>query len=141
MERGTTLLELAVGLSLLALVLVIALPKVGRGLDRMACLAARDALIARAEVARAEATRSGSAAVVIDPDSARVWVEVAGRARDTVDLALAFGVQVQHPVGPRLVRLPFDRLGIGRFASATVVVARGSEQAALSVSSYGRLAR
>lgn len=140
MERGFTLVSLVVALALVALVLASTLPRVARQRDRLACLAARDALIARAERTRSEATRLGSAALIVDPDSARVWWETGGHPRDTLDLRRAFGVDVVQPTG-RTLHLAFDRLGIGRFASATIVLARGTEQASVVVSSYGRIAR
>ncbi len=141
MERGFSLLSLAVGLAVLGLVLAATLPRVAVLLDRFACAAARETLISRAERARLEATRHGAAQLIVDPDSARIWIEVAGVPREVVDLDDRYGVRIVRPLRTRPVRLRFDRLGIGRFASRTFEIARGQAVTSLTVSSYGRLRR
>lgn len=141
MVRGYSLVSLVVGLSLLGMVLVATLPRVSGVLDQWACTAAREVLIARAERARLEAGRYGSAQLVVDPDSSRIWIEVAGVPMDFVDLQVRYGVRLLQPAQTRPVRLRFDRLGIGRFANRTFEVGRGRAHATLTVSSYGRLRR
>ena len=141
MERGISLLSLVVALSVLGLVLAGTLPRVALLLDRFACHAARETLMAKAERARSEAGRHGAAQLIVDPDSSRVWIEVSGVPRDMVDLRDRYGVRVIRPRGVPPVRLRFDRLGIGRFASRTFQLGRGGAWATLTVSSYGRLGR
>lgn len=140
MLRGFTLLELTVGLFLAGLTLAVSLPAARRALDRMAVVGAREAVVGLLTRARGEAVRRGGASLVIDTDGL-VFVEVGGQALDSVDLATRYEVTIGLSGSGERAQIPFDALGIGRFASRTVEFRRGSAVTSLIVSSYGRVTR
>jgi prepilin-type N-terminal cleavage/methylation domain-containing protein len=141
MTRGFTLLEMTVAVSLSALLLAVGIPAARRSLDRMAVVGAREALVGMVVRARSEALARGGAAVVVDPVGGSVRVESGAAVLGSLDLGTAFGVELDVGTPLRPVRLTFDGLGIGRVASRTIVVRRGSTEAGMVVSSYGRVTR
>lgn len=139
--RGTTLLELALVLSILGVLLGISYPVLRRGADGIAARGARDALGMGVARARVVAVARGGAALVVDLPGARFWIEsVAG---DTVgvpvDLAVRYGVRLTTDgSGAERVALRFDGLGIGRVVNRTFHLRRGNAEAHLTLSAYGR---
>jgi len=141
MTRGFTLLEITVAASLFALLLAVCLPSARRSVDRMAVVGAREGLVGMVVRARAEALARGGAVLVVDPGGGNVRVESEAGMADSLDLAAGFGVRVETGASGTVARLTFDGLGIGRVASRTIVVRRGSAEAGITVSSYGRIVR
>lgn len=141
-RAGITLLETAVTLMLLGMLLGMALPPLGRARDAFAVRAAADALAAELARTRAVAVARGGAALVVDCDAARTWIEDAasGRVGRATDLAAAYGVRIDGAGAERLV-LRYDALGIGRMTSRTFRLRRGRADARIIVSAYGRVRR
>lgn len=142
MTRGFTLLEMAVVVSLAALVLAVGLPAARRSVDRMAVVGAREALVGLVARTRSEAVGRGGARLVLDAPDGTARVETPGGAVvDALDLGSAFGVELEMGGAATEVSLAFDGLGIGRIASRTVGLRRGGETTGIVVSSYGRVTR
>lgn len=138
---GTTLLELALVLSILGVLLGLGYPLFRKGLDGLAVRGARDTLGSGVARARVAALSRGGASLMVDLGAARFWVESA--TGDTIgtptDLAARYGVRVSTTgAGTDRVALRFDGLGIGRVANRTFQLRRGSAEANLTLSAYGR---
>lgn len=132
-ELLTVLLLLSLGVSVLA-------PTARRLVDRMAVLAAREAVVGMIVRARAQAVAVGGAELELDPVGNRVAVlEVAGSA-GSIDLDREFGVDL-GPDGAAATRLRFDPLGLGRAANRTLELRRGRVADTLTISAYGRVRR
>ena len=139
--NGYSLLELTAALLLLALASSAVVPAAGRHRDRMLVLTARETLVAALRDTRAEALRTGTAALhltaadgrgrIISGDSAfpSFLVDPSGR----VSLSLSRG-RADSEIG-------FGGLGIGVFANETLELTAGAARARLVVSSYGRVRR
>lgn len=142
-RSGLTLLELLLYLCILAVLFGLAAPAAGRALDRLAVVAARDALSASLARARAAAVARGGARLVVDTEAGRCWVQAGpGIVGTPLDLAREFRVRiVADGSAPNPVVLRFDALGIGRMTSRTFRLRRGSEEGRLTVSAYGRARR
>lgn len=141
MARGFTLLELVVAVSLAAFVLGAGLPAARRSVDRMAVVGAREAMVGMIVRARSEAVTWGGARVVLDASAGTVRVETSSGVVDALDLGAAFRVRLDLGGSRTEAHLTFDGLGIGRIASRSVQVTRGSAAAGIVVSSYGRVTR
>lgn len=143
-RHGYTLTELVVVLAVLAVLLGIAMPPVGRWRDRTAVRTARDELAAALAWTRMAAAASGGAALAVDPETGRIWIRTAGGSewRDSppINLRARYGVRFDPGAGA-VIRLPYDALGIGRFASRTFTLRRGAAVAGVTVSAYGRYRR
>jgi len=140
-SAGTTLVELLVTLSLLAILAGLAYPPMRRGMDQLAVRSARDALAAGVARARATAISRGGASLVVDIAKARFWIEAADG--DTlalpVDLARQYGVRLEvSGAADSPIALAFDGRGLGRVANRTFSVLRGDAVAGLTLSTYGR---
>ena len=141
MRHGFTLLEMVVVTSLAALVLAAGIPAARRSVDRMAVVGAREGLVGLIVRTRAEARARGGAALVVDSRAGIARIESAIGSVDSLDLGAAFGVELEAGPADRPARLDFDALGIGRVASRTIGIRRGSTRAEIVVSSYGRVSR
>ncbi len=138
---GTTLLELLVALALLAILAALAYPPLRRGLDRLAVRSARDALAAGVARTRAVAISRGGATLLVDVAGARFWIEAVDG--DTVavpvDLGRQYGVRIEVAGSTSApIALAFDARGLGRLVNRTFSVRRGSAEAGLTLSTYGR---
>ena len=140
LRTGYTLLEIAIVLTIAAIILLLAVPTLARGRDALAVRSARSDLANAVALARSTAIVAGGAQVIINAPAATVTVQTASGAvtRDTLFLRTMYGVTVESDGAVPTV-LRFDALGIGRLANATVRVRRGGQMAALTVSSYGRV--
>jgi prepilin-type N-terminal cleavage/methylation domain-containing protein len=137
--RGTTLLELLFALSLIAVLLGFAYPRMSRTIERYAVRAAADAFTAQVARARIAAITYGGADLVIDPVRLRAQLrgpdnEMLGE-QDLGTFAVAITVDGQHR---QEVDLSFDALGIGRMANRTFRFQRGGAEARVTLSAYGR---
>lgn len=139
MKMGATLIEIAVVLSLLALLGVGLLPAARASADRAAVVGAREALAAMLVRTRAEAQRHGGAVLRIEPDG-RVELAIGDSTLASLDPRAEFKVGLS--TGSRVpVALRFDGLGIGRASSRTLELRRGGADATLVVAAYGRVVR
>lgn len=139
--RGHTLIELTFVLLLVGVTIVSIAPTARRARDHAAVVAAREALVGLFAEARQAAAESGGALVRISTSPAAAETFVGGLAVRRVELATEFEVAVALGGGGAGVDLHYDALGLGRVASQTVTLRRGSASAALVVSSYGRVRR
>ena len=139
MRSGYSLLDLTVALTLMGMGLGVLLPAARMQQDRMAVLAAREAVIAQIARARREARASGGAVVQLRRVGSRVWIEAGVVAADTLGLEDRFGVRMES--GAAAATIAFDALGVGRLASRTLVFSRGAAHAGVTVSAYGRVRR
>ncbi len=138
--HGFTLVELLLALLILAGLLTVALPPVGRWRDQAAVRAARDELASALSWTRLAAASRDGATLVLDPATGRFWTERAGERTPAVDLARRYRVRVEVGTGAA-VRFRYDGLGIGRLANRTVRIRRSDALAGLTVNSYGRVRR
>lgn len=140
-SRGYSLIELLTVLVLLAVLLGMAVPPAARWRDGVAARAARDELAAGLAWTRLSAVSHGGSALVIDAVNGRFWTTTPdGWNGPAVDLAALYAVRLQAGA-QETVRLEYDALGIGRHASRTITIRRGSAVAGIVVSGYGRFRR
>ncbi|KPJ83574.1 MAG: hypothetical protein AMS19_03900 [Gemmatimonas sp. SG8_23] len=142
MRTGTTLLELLTAVVLLGVLSGLAVPALTRHRDRAVVLVARERVVGLIGAARRLGYERGSATLRFEAVDARA---ILFSGADTLqDVRLGPGLD-----GPAMrlgndreeLELNFDGLGLGRFASTTIRLRRGDEQAAVVVSSYGRVRR
>jgi type II secretory pathway pseudopilin PulG len=139
MRSGYSLLDLTVALTLMGLGVSVLVPAARKQQDRVAVLAAREAVVAHIARARREARASGGAVVHLRRAGSRVWLEAGTAARDTLALEERFGVRMEP--GAASATIAFDALGVGRLASRSLAFSRGEARAAVTVSAYGRVRR
>ena len=142
MDRGLTVVELLLALTLLSLGVASLLPLARHQRDRLAVAGAREAVAGVIARGRAEARRRGGATVVLTaaPPGARVESRDAEIPLLRSDLT-SFEVEMDLGDDVREARLRYDALGVGRVASRTVAFRRGRAEVALVVASYGRVSR
>ena len=141
MNHGFTILELAIVLTLIALISAATAPTVFSSWDRLRVRAAREEFAGQLERARAAALRAGAATLELRADSGLVRVLLEGSIDSEVDLGERYGVRMSLGGGAPTARLRFGRLGLGRVASRTVGLFRRGDTVSVSVSTYGRLRR
>jgi prepilin-type N-terminal cleavage/methylation domain-containing protein len=140
-REATTLPELLVALSILAILATMTMPRVSRALDVYATRAARDALAGAIGRARVLAIARGSATVRLDAQAGMLHMQAPTGALPADDLPLGalFRVTCELDGNPAaVVTLNFDALGIGRFSNYTLRCHRNAAEAYLTLSSYGR---
>jgi len=138
---GFTLLELVTVVTILGLALAGGLPAARGVLDRMAVAGAREAVIGVFHQARMEAIARGGSRVGLRASTAEVELWSGGALRASLDLAQDFGISMDLSGGWDLREVEYDPLGLGRVASLTIGITRGSAEAGLVVSSLGRVTR
>lgn len=137
---GYTLIELITVMAVLAMLLGVAVPPALRWRDAAAVRSARDEFAAGLAWTRVAAASHGGATLVLDPATGRFWTRTAGRDAPPTDLGAQYGVHVDPgTTGP--VVFHYDALGIGRLTNRTVRLRRGSAEAGVTVSAYGRYRR
>lgn len=139
-QAGFTLLELVAVMTLLALGVAHLLPQARRWGDRVAVRAAREEVVGLLHRARMEAVAWGGATVVITsaPPEVELWVTGRSVAISSLrDQGVALTLSGDRP----RVELVYDALGLGRVASQTLRFRRGSAEALLVVSAWGRVRR
>ena len=115
-------------------------PLVRGGLDTVAVIAARDEIFATAARARALAVARGGAVLVLDATRNSVWIDAGGAPIELpTDFEREFGVRLSLDGTQAVAEVAFDALGVGRVASRTIRITRGSVAARLTISAFGRL--
>ena len=141
MRRGHTLFELCAVLLLVAIAASALLP-LGQGLaDRMAVVAAREAVAGLIADARVVALAHGGASVHLASGPWRAWAEVGDSVFGAVALEKDLSVTVDLPRGRSATELRYDALGLGQVASETLRFRRGAAASSLVISGYGRVRR
>jgi hypothetical protein len=141
MRRGHTLFELCAVLLLVALAVSALLPA-GRALrDRMAVVAAREAVAGLVAEARMAALAHGGATVHLQAGPWRAWAQVEDSVLRLVPLESGLAVNVELSRGRTATDIQYDALGLGQVASETVRFRRGDAVRALVISGYGRVRR
>lgn len=136
---GHTLIELIAVLLIGSLALAVGLPAADAQRDRWAVAGAREAVVGAVGSARATAMTRGGASLFVDPAGDSIWSSGPWGASEVVDLRRQFGVDLGPDGTP--IELRFGPLGLGRVASRTLVLRRGSAASSLTISSYGRVRR
>jgi Tfp pilus assembly protein FimT len=139
-RSGATLPELIVVLGLLAILGGMTFTASADVRNGVAVRAARDAAAGEIARARALATLHGSARLLLDPGSTDLVLEAPAGSPAAVT-PLESGVTVTVDGRSEPVWLEFDALGLGRLANRTIRFGRGSAEARLTLSSYGRARR
>lgn len=144
-SSGMTLVELVVVLTILSVITTAGVLTLRRGLDAYAARGARDSMASAVARARALALANGAALLVVDAAAATLWIEAPPgiRAGERLRLGDNFGVTLSadHHEDGGPITIEFDGLGFGRIASRTFRIRRGSTEARLTLSSYGRARR
>ena len=142
MLRGHTLIELALTLAILAILLGTAAAPLRDLRDLAAVLSAREQLVGLIIQARASAVTRGGARLDIVPDSGAARISNGDSLVRVYPLGEpAESVVWELPRARPTLRLTFDPVGIGRFASATIRFRRGRVTRSILVSTYGRVRR
>lgn len=131
-------------LSVIGIVLGIGGTVLSGALNRIATMAARDALAASISRARTIALAHGGASVLIELNEGRVEVRPADQPRvlGSQHLRSTYGVTLSVDGSQvETISLRFDALGIGRMSNRTIRIRRGGAESGLTVSSYGRVRR
>ncbi len=143
-ERGFTLIEILMVVTVIGLLTAIALPRIGDAMVAQNARAGRDAVISQHAKARAAAIQRGRSTFLVFNGNSMVIVSrhpVTG-AVDTVgnveDLLGRFGVTVSTTRDT----LTFDARGLGTESSATTItVTRGTHAYQVTVSMWGRVSK
>jgi hypothetical protein len=141
MRRGHTIAELCTVLLLLTLGVSFLEPTARKLRDRMAVVAAREAVASLVAEARIGAVQRGGAVVTLEAEPWRASLVVAGLMPRDVALERDLGVRVGLGRSRSETELRYDALGLGQVASETITFLRGGAEAALVVSAYGRVRR
>ena len=141
MRRGHTLFELCAVLALAAIAASALFPAVRNLLDRMAVVAAREAVAGLLAEARVVAMTRGGASVHLASGPWRAWAEAGDSAFGMLDLEEDLSVSVELSRDRASTELRYDALGLGQVASETLGFRRGDAGSALIVSAYGRVRR
>ena len=128
-------------MTLLGLALGEALPAGKRLLDRMAVLGAREAAIGLFHRVRMKAVAEGGARLVVEISPPAMRIVVGESFVGSEELVFDEGVELALSRNRPAVEFTFDAMGLGRVASQTLRFSRGSAQAELVVSSFGRVTR
>lgn len=138
---GFTLLELLTVMTLLGLALGEVFPAGKRLLDRMAVLGAREAAVGQFHRARMEAVARGSVRLLVETSPPTMRIETGAPSVVIEEVTFGNRVELKLTRDRGEVTLTFDAMGLGRVASQTLRFSRGTEQAELVVSSFGRVTR
>ena len=137
-RRGFTLLELAVVLTLLAVLVGLGTPLWRGSVDQWAVRSVRDRTLAALHRTRLEARTRGGARLEVDGPTGRVTVWAADSLLWQDASAAEHRVTVALPGGGPVTPLAFDALGLGVVTSRTLVFRGGDAEARLVVSARGR---
>jgi hypothetical protein len=141
MRRGYTFFELCAALLLAAMAASALLPAGRDLLDRMAVVAAREAVAGLLADARVAALAHGRASVHLASGPWRAWAQTGDSAFAMVQLERDLAVTVELSRGRAVAELRYDALGLGQVASETLRFRRGEAASSLVVSGYGRVRR
>ena len=143
---GFTLLELMIGLAIIGVLTLSALPAITRIGDRAQVKSARTALFNHLSGAR-QAAQHGGRLVVFKVSGGRVWSEAEPRlvaalssTRDTVGAVTNLAAEFRLSVSSTLDSIVFDPRGFGT-GSGRVLLTRGASQDSVVVTGHGSVTR
>lgn len=140
-RSGTTLLELAVAITLLAILASLGAASFTSARDVFAVRSARDAIVAASSRTRAYAVGHGGASLIIDGTTGTLRIQTRDHLIDeATPIARSLGVRVQIE-GARAATtatMPYDAFGIGRLANKTISITRAGVSGGVTFSAYGR---
>jgi prepilin-type N-terminal cleavage/methylation domain-containing protein len=143
---GFTLLELMIGLAIIGLLTLSALPAITRIRDRAQVKSARTAFFNHLAAAR-QAAQHGGRLVVLKVSGGRVWSEAEPRlvaafssTRDTVGPMADLAGEYRLSVSSSLDSIVFDPKGFGT-GTGRVLLTRGASQDSIVVTGLGSVAR
>lgn len=143
---GFTLLELMIGLAIISLLTLSALPAITRIKDRTQVKSARTALFNHLAAAR-QAAQLGGRLVVVKVSGGQVWSEAEPRlvaafssTRDTVGPMADLAREYRLSVSSSLDSIVFDPKGFGT-GTGRVLLTRGASQDSIVVTGAGSVVR
>jgi prepilin-type N-terminal cleavage/methylation domain len=144
--RGFTLLELMIGLAILSLMTLTAIPSISRIGDRAQVKSGRTALVNHLAAAR-QAAQHGGRLVVFKVSGGRVWSEAEPRlvaafssTRDTVGAVTDLAREYRLSVTSTLDSVVFDPKGFGT-GTGRVRLSRGAARDSVVVTGLGSVTR
>lgn len=140
MNRGYTLLEVLVVVSMIGTFVSIIGGPAGGLRDSLAARAVVEDVVAVVRSARAEGRARGGSLLWLHDDGRYSIHGPDGVVRRGA-VALNRARALELSAGRDSVALRFDRLGLGRMASTTVRIRAGNEERSVVVSAYGRVRR
>lgn len=138
-RQGTTLPELILASTLVAVLLALASAPLRSALDVYAVRAAREELAALLSGARAAGRLHGGARVVLDAAAGTAYLVSATGDTLRGGRSLAERHDVRLEAGADVIELEYDALGLGRLASRSITIRRGRARGGVTISSYGRV--
>ena len=141
LRSGFTLLEMVVVLALLGLGIPPLLHVARRQNDRMAALAAREAVAGLVHRARQEALALGGSEVVLRVEPPEAALVARGDTLARARIQEIFGVELGLSRSRLESVLKYGPLGLGQVSSQTLTFRRGTTEILLVVSALGRVSR
>lgn len=135
-----TLVELVTVLAVTGTLAALAAPRVGGVVDAWTVRQAREEVVALLYRARLEARRHGEATVVVESGGG-AWLLVPGWDETPRWDPQVPGLAIEVAGSRDRAEITFGAAGVGRVASATLIVSRGRREQRIVVSSYGRIRR
>ena len=140
-RSGTTLVELAFALVLIAIFSLLASTSFASARNVLAVRGARDAIIAASARTRAFAIGHGGATLTLDATAGTMRIRTRDNTIDEVSaMTRSIGVRLQFDAAQTItsVTIPYDALGIGRLANRTITLQRDRVVGGVTFSAYGR---
>ena len=144
--HGFTLLELMIGLAIIGLMTLTAIPSIQRIGDRAQVKSARTAMVNHLAAAR-QAAQHGGRLVVFKVSGGRAWSEgeprvvaAFGSTRDTIGAMVNLATEFQVTVTSTLDSVVFDPKGFGTGAGR-VRLSRGAARDSVVVTGLGSVVR
>jgi prepilin-type N-terminal cleavage/methylation domain-containing protein len=140
-RRGFSLLEMLAALTILSVIAASSFPVLRGAIDRFAVLGAREEVAGLFHRARMEAITHGGSRVRARRSPPVLELLLGPEVVEQVDLERSYRTTLTLSRDRPESTLRYDALGLGRVASQTLLFSRGSAEARLTVSAYGRIRR
>jgi type II secretory pathway pseudopilin PulG len=140
-RSGTTLLELAVALTLMGILTLLGTTSFASARNVLAVRSARDAIVSASARARAYAVGHGGASLIIDVTAGTLRIRTRDQLIDEatpITRSLDVRLQIDGGRAATTATLPYDALGIGRLANKTISITRAGISGGVTFSAYGR---
>src|SRR4051812_33278162 len=139
-RSGTSLIEILLVLTIIGVLLFLGAAPYTNARDVMAVRAARDEIVAASARTRAFAVRHGGGTLGVDGAAGKLTISTRdGLVNESVQFGeIGVQVEVDGSHGATSASMQYDALGIGRLASRTITLSRGSASGGVTFSAYGR---